>query len=80
MIAPQHPKAKKERGSGPAAAPFDLPYRVELWDDAREKMERIVARVHSETLARAIFTSACEQYPGRHLSLWRGRERLAESG
>ncbi|HEY4113352.1 MAG TPA: hypothetical protein VGM17_04760 [Rhizomicrobium sp.] len=80
MIAPQQPKAKKERRTGPASASFDLPYRVELWDERREKIERIVARAHSETLARAIFTSACEQYPGRHLSLWRGRERLAEKG
>lgn len=80
MIAPQHPKSKKQGPSSPGESSFDLPYRVELWDGSREKIERIVARVHSETLARAIFISACEQYPGRHLSLWRGGERLAKSG
>jgi hypothetical protein len=80
MIAPQHPKRKKERRASTALPSFDLPYRVELWDEGRDKIERIVARAHSETLARAIFSAASEQYPGRYLSLWRGRERLAEKG
>jgi hypothetical protein len=80
MIARQHAKARKGHRSGSAVPSFDLPYRVELWDVSCDKIERIVARAHSETLARAIFTSACEQYPGRHLSLWRGGERLSESG
>ena len=80
MIAQQQPKARKRRPSDGPLASFDLPYRIELWDEPREKIERIVARAHSETLARTIFNAAAEQYPGRYLSLWRGRERLAEKG
>jgi hypothetical protein len=79
MIAPDPSKPKKERAiAGHAAPSHDLPFRVELWDDGETKAERVVARAHSATLAQAVFNAACEQYPGRHLSLWRGRERLAE--
>lgn len=81
MVAPRNPKTKKKgRKAAPSAPPFDLPYRVELWHPDRSTVERIVARAHSETLARAIFNSACEEFPDRHLSLWRGRERLDRKG
>jgi len=81
MIAPRNPKAKKRGRSKPPGTPtFDLPYRVELWHQDRSTVEKIVARAHSETLARAIFNSACEEFPERYLSLWRGRERLDHKG
>jgi hypothetical protein len=53
---------------------------VELWGDDNKTIERVVARAHSATLAQAIFKAACEQYPGRRLSLWRGGERLTDNG
>jgi hypothetical protein len=79
MIAPDQSKAKRERtaeGDSSEAAP-DLPFRIELWDEDRRSVERVVARAHSENLAQAIFKAACEQFPDRYLSLWRGPERLA---
>ncbi len=79
MIAPDQSKAKKGHAVVGHAPPADnLPFRVELWDDRKTSTERVVARTHSATLAQAVFNAACEQYPGRRLSLWRGRERLAE--
>jgi hypothetical protein len=77
MIASDQSKARKEAGAAHLRSP-DLPFRVELWDDRKATVERVVAKAHSATLAQAVFNAACEQYPGRYLSLWRGRERLAE--
>jgi hypothetical protein len=79
MIAPNQTRAKRERtAAGPSSRMPDLPFRVELWDEEKRGVERVVARAHSESLAQAIFKAACEQFPDRHLSLWRGRERLAD--
>ena len=78
MIASNQTRAKRERAeAGPSSRTPDLPFRIELWDAEQRNMERVVARVHSQNLAQAIFKAACEEFPGRHLSLWRGRERLA---
>jgi hypothetical protein len=77
MIAPES-KAKRERAvDGHPSEALDLPFRIELWDDDKRAVERVVARAHSANLAQAIFKAACEEFPGRHLSLWRGRARLA---
>ena len=78
MIVPNQSRAKRERAidGHPSKAP-DLPFRIELWDEEKRGVERVVARAHSQNLAHAIFKAACEQFPDRHLSLWRGRERLA---
>lgn len=80
MIAPDpaRPKAKRSAHGGSPRSP-DLPFRIELWDDHGSEVERVVARAHTPTLAQAIFKAACQQYPGRRLSLWRGRDRIAES-
>jgi hypothetical protein len=79
MIAPNQTRAKKERAAArrSSRAP-DLPFRIELWDEEKRAVERVVARAHSENLAQAIFKAACAEFPDRYLSLWRGRERLAD--
>ena len=81
MIAPNQTRAKRERAAHgrPSKTP-DLPFRIELWDEDKRGVERVVARAHSANLAQAIFKAACEQFPDRHLTLWRGRERLAHKG
>lgn len=80
MIAPYPSKPKRERlsQSGSHRSP-DLPFRIELWNELGSEVERVVARSYSANLAQAIFNAACEQYPGRRLSLWHGRERLAQA-
>lgn len=77
MIAPDQSRAKRERTGGASRTP-DLPFRIELWNKEKKKLEHVVARAHSAALAQAIFHAACQEYPDAHLSLWRGRERLAE--
>jgi hypothetical protein len=81
MIAPYPSKPKRERvsQSGPPRSP-DLPFRIELWNEPGGEVERVVARAYSANLAEAIFKAACEQYPGRRLSLWHGRECVAQTG
>ena len=80
MIAPYPSKPKRERISPRRRAPLpDLPFRIELWNEEGSEVERVVARAYSANLAQAIFKAACEQYPGRQLSLWHGRERVAQA-
>jgi len=79
MVLPDSAKLKSKRGVGGSAARSpELPFRVELWDEKRQRVQQVVARARSAGLAEAVFHAACEEYPGRYLSLWRGRERLAE--
>ena len=78
MIAPDASKPTEERADGGSHRTADLPFRVELWDEDKAQVEQVLARTHSATLAHAVFHAACEQYRGRHLSLWRDGERLAE--
>lgn len=80
MIAPGASRSKWERAANGGSVEADLPFRVELWNENKDRVERVIARTHSGNLAHAVFAAACEQYPGRHLRLWRGRERLAEHG
>ena len=81
MIAPENAsKPTVEGADGGSSQNTDLPFRIELWDENRAAIECVLARAHSATLAEAVFRSACEQYPGRRLSLCRGSERLAEQG
>jgi len=80
MVARKHFGTSSECAvDGDSSGTADLPFRIELWDQDNESIEHVVARAYSITLAQAVFTAACEQYPGRHLSLWRGPERLAST-
>jgi hypothetical protein len=56
-----------------------LPYRVELWDADRHAVERVLARAVSVTLARAIFTAAQNEHPGRAVTLRHGNRVLAQN-
>jgi hypothetical protein len=79
MIAPDQSKGKREKTDGRTSRHLaGLPFRIELWDKEKKNLEQVVARAHSAALAQAIFNAACQEYPDAHLSLWRGRERIAE--
>ena len=80
MIAPDTSNTTPERTDDGSCRTPDLPFRVELWDEDDAKVEQVLARTHSVTLAQAVFHAACEQYPGRHVSLWRDREQLDNRG
>lgn len=70
----------KVPGSDTAAAPQELPYRVELWrDGAGDAVERVLARAVSVQLARAIFKAAQRENPQRRITVRRGNRIIADS-
>ncbi len=63
-----------------AAQGEKLPYKVELWNLQRSKVEKVLARAASATLGRAIFLAARQEHLGRYITLRRGSKLVAESG
>ena len=70
-----------EAASGtPSAAPDELPYRIELWQEADGAApERVLARACSATLAQAIYRAAQTEHPGRRITLSQGGRLIADS-
>lgn len=57
-----------------------LGFSIELWDEAcAETVERVLARAHNASLARAIFAAAVTEHPGRRITLRSGARLLADS-
>ena len=56
-----------------------LPYRVELWDAQRQRIERVLGRAANASLGRAIFTAALTEHPDRYITLRRGTKVVAEN-
>lgn len=58
----------------------ELPYRIELWHDAKgDEVERVLARALSLHLARAMFHAAKDEHPARRITLRKGDHTLADS-
>ena len=55
--------------------PFDLPYSVELWDDADSHVEELIALTGDYRVARAAFDEAVKCRPGRIVTLGQKTER-----
>jgi len=55
----------------------DLSFRVDLWNETRTGVERVLARAASPTLAQAIFAAARREYPERYLTLSDGRRTIS---
>ena len=79
MIAPNQPVAGREPAADGPPSASDLPFRIELWDEGQQALERVIARAHSAKLAEVIFKAAREQFPGRLLRLWHGADRVADT-
>jgi hypothetical protein len=62
-----------------SAPPEDLPYRVELWLEDSDDVERILARAVSAALAHFIFKSAQVEHPERRITLSNGGRIIADS-
>ena len=63
-----------------AAAPEELPYRVELWHDGvGDAVERVLARAANTQLARAIFKAAQGEHPERRITLRKGNRVVSDS-
>jgi len=64
-------------GDGAAPAPFDrratahedLPYRVELWDEARRGVEQVLAVTANAGIGYAAYYAATREYPQRYITL-----------
>ena len=59
--------------------PFDLPYSVELWDDADSHVEELIALTGDYRVARAAFDEALKRRPGRIVTLRQKARLLADS-
>jgi hypothetical protein len=47
----------------------DLPYRVEVWDEAGHYVERVVAVSASPAIGYAAYYAATREFPGRAITL-----------
>ena len=47
----------------------DLPYKVELWDDAKQSVEQVLAVTASGSIGYAAFYAATREYPHRYITL-----------
>jgi hypothetical protein len=59
--------------------PETLPFRVDLWEMNRQKVERLLAKVASAALAQAIFEAALHEYPKRYITVQKGSRLIAQS-
>jgi hypothetical protein len=61
------------------APPEELPFRIELWLEGRDEVERILARAVSAALAHAIFKAAQVEHPQRRITLSNSGRIIADS-
>ena len=47
----------------------DLPYRVELWDEAKETIELVLAVTANGSIGYAAYYAATREYPQRYVTL-----------
>lgn len=57
-----------------------LPYCVELWAEDNSRVQTVLARAASASLARAIFSAACDEHPERRLTLRHAHHVLDDTG
>ena len=58
---------------------FDLPFRVERWDDKDKHVEELIALTGDYRIARLVFDEAVRQRPGRLITLRQKTRLLADS-
>jgi hypothetical protein len=63
-------------GSGDA---LDLPFSIELWDDADSSVEELIALIGDHRVAMAAFKEAVKRRPGRVVILRQKARVLADS-
>jgi len=47
----------------------DLPYKVELWDEAKTRVEQVLAITASGSIGYAAYYAATKEFPDRYISL-----------
>lgn len=53
----------------------DLPYKVELWDDAKAAVEQVLAVTANGSIGYAAYYAATREYPQRYVTL-RHKDRI----
>jgi hypothetical protein len=57
----------------------DLPYRIELWDEADRRVEELIVLCSDYRVARTAFKEAMRRRPGRIVTLRQKTRVLADS-
>ena len=63
-----------------AAKSEKLPYCIELWAENNARVEKVLARAATASLARAIFSAACDEHSERRLTLRQASRVLDDTG
>lgn len=80
---PDDPAGKPARSGKAVAGREDLPYRVELWDEAKTSVEQVLAVTANGSIGYAAFYAATREHPNRYITLrhknsivsrWNGHE------
>ena len=66
---PENEAGKPVRLDRPKAGREDLPYKVELWDDARQRVNQVLAVTASASIGYAAYYAATREYPDRYITL-----------
>jgi hypothetical protein len=66
---PEDESRRQPRSGRHAAASEDLPYRVELWDEAKESVELVLAVTAHGSIGYAAYYAATREYPQRYVTL-----------
>ena len=66
---PEDDQRKPARSDRPTAGREDLPYRVELWDDAKERVELVMEVTACGSSGYAAYYAATREYPQRYVTL-----------
>lgn len=61
--------AKRPKGRQNPATVDDLPYKVELWDEAKSSVEQIIAVTASGSIGFAAYYAATREFPHRYILL-----------
>lgn len=57
----------------------ELPYRVELWDEAKQGVEQVLAVTAHGSIGFAAYYAATREYPGRYITLRHKDRTVARS-
>ena len=66
---PEDGQRTPSRSDRQTAGREDLPYRVELWDEAKESVELVLAVTANGSIGYAAYYAATREYPQRYLTL-----------
>jgi hypothetical protein len=77
---PEDETQRSPRFDRPKAAREELPYKVELWDEAKTAVEQILAVTANGSIGYAAYYAALREYPDRYVTLRHNNRTIARSG